>query len=92
MTTVEKVAGLVDLSKDQEQLVSRLVGRGDIAKRCGVSLSAVKQWIDVRHSDTFPLPLTRINDYTPVWDWYDVEEWLYQTGRRKMRKSHRRKD
>ena len=56
-----------------------VIGLDGIAKKCDVSVSAVRQWRD-RFVD-FPAPAgytskTRGPGSTPWWDWTEVKAWL----------------
>jgi hypothetical protein len=58
--------------------VDKLVQRGEVALRFGVTIRAVDQWLD--RFDGAPDPVQMFIT-GPAWDWDDWRAWGIQTGR-----------
>lgn len=56
----------------------QLVATGDIAKRAGVTVDAVAQWL--RRYPDVPKPLA-VTSAGAIYEWADWEAWLVKTGR-----------
>ncbi len=57
-----------------------LVTISDIAKRLNKKRQVVSLWIkgERRKSITFPKPIMKLSDCSPLWKWSEVSQWLYQ--------------
>jgi hypothetical protein len=59
-----------------------LVSLADIAKRSGLSRSAISLYFKgERGSRMFPAPVARVMSDSPLWDWSDVSRWLCKNGK-----------
>ncbi|WP_208123159.1 helix-turn-helix transcriptional regulator [Cysteiniphilum halobium] len=64
-----------------------LVNSIDIANRTSLSKQALSLYILGKRGDnTFPKPILKINNKSPLWRWTAVAEWFYQQGKIKDRK------
>lgn len=57
-----------------------LVSLSDIAKRTGLSRSAVTNYHKGERQEGFPRPVARVTSESPLWDWYDVATWMHGRG------------
>lgn len=65
--------------------VDLIVGMHEIAERAGVVRATVQMW---RHRyNHFPEPLLELN-IGPIWNWHDVEAWLYRYNRNWQRRNY----
>jgi hypothetical protein len=63
----------------EDEFWEDVVGRAEIAERCGTTRAAVAGW---SHRDpTFPVPRKRLHG-TILWSWRDVEVWLREREQR----------
>jgi predicted DNA-binding transcriptional regulator AlpA len=53
-----------------------LVSLADIAKRTGLSRSALTNYHKGERRDGFPPPVARVTSESPLWDWCEVATWL----------------
>lgn len=61
-----------------------LVSLADIAKRTGLSRSALTNYHKGERGTDFPTPIARVTSESPLWDWCEVATWLHgreQIGR-----------
>ncbi len=58
-----------------------LVSLSEIAKRSGLSRSAVSLFAKGERGADFPLPIARVTTDSPLWDWVDVSRWMRQRGK-----------
>ena len=56
-----------------------LVGAHEIAERLGLAFPNLVHTWRRRHAD-FPEPVAELQAGV-IWDWTDINEWLYKTGR-----------
>lgn len=54
-----------------------LVTESEIAKRLEVTRQTVSLWIKGERRKSFPHPVMRLSEKSPLWKWDDVTEWLY---------------
>ncbi|MET3762306.1 hypothetical protein [Sphingomonas sp. UYEF23] len=54
-----------------------LVSLSDIAKRAGLSRSALTNYHKGERADNFPKPVARVTSESPLWDWCEVATWLH---------------
>ncbi len=54
-----------------------LVAISKIAHRVGVSREAVRKWTLSKRLP-FPACVSKVNEDTPVWEWIDVTDWLFE--------------
>ncbi|HUE79446.1 MAG TPA: helix-turn-helix transcriptional regulator [Sphingomicrobium sp.] len=54
-----------------------LVSLADMAKRTGLSRSALTNYHQGERGENFPSPVARITSESPLWDWYEVATWLH---------------
>jgi len=59
-----------------------LVSLADIAKRTGLSRSAITNYHKGERAAHFPTPVARVTSDSPLWDWCEVATWLH--GREKI--------
>lgn len=59
-----------------------LVTESDIAKRLALKRQTVSLWINGlrRKFKTFPNPVMKLSDRSPLWKWSEVIKWLYQNN------------
>lgn len=55
-----------------------LVSLSEIAKRTGLSRSAVSLYAAGERGENFPAPVARVTTESPLWDWVDVARWMYR--------------
>ncbi len=64
-----------------------LVNSTDIASRVSLSKQALSLYIlGKRGNNTFPKPILKISNKSPLWRWTTVAEWFYQQGKIKDHK------
>jgi predicted DNA-binding transcriptional regulator AlpA len=69
------------MSVVEDEFWDDVVGRWEIAKRCGVDRAAVNNW---SHRDpTFPKARKRLHG-TLLWSWRDVQQWLREREQRRV--------
>lgn len=64
-----------------------LVSLADIAKRTGLSRSAITNYHKGDRGREFPTPVARVTSDSPLWDWCEVATWLHgrnQIGREEV--------
>lgn len=54
-----------------------LVSLSDIAKRTGLSRSALTNYHQGERGANFPTPVARVTSESPLWDWCEVATWLH---------------
>lgn len=54
-----------------------LVSLADIAKRTGLSRSALTNYHKGDRGSDFPTPVARVTSDSPLWDWCEVATWLH---------------
>lgn len=59
-----------------------LVSLADIAKRTGLSRSALTNYHKGDRGSDFPTPVARVTSDSPLWDWCEVATWLH--GRKQV--------
>lgn len=61
---------------------NRLVTESEIAKRIERSRQIVSHWqkTDLKSKSTFPKPTMMLNGRSPLWNWYEVAQWLFQNN------------
>lgn len=57
-----------------------LVSASEIAKRAGLSRSAVSLFEKGERGEGYPKPCARITTASPLWDWVEVSRWLVERG------------
>ncbi len=55
-----------------------LVTESEIAKRLEVTRQTVSLWIKGKRRQSFPSPVMRLSEKSPLWKWTEVTEWLYE--------------
>lgn len=55
-----------------------LVTLSEMAKRLGVTRQIVSLWIKGERRKSFPAPIMRLIEKSPLWNWCEVTDWLYQ--------------
>jgi hypothetical protein len=55
-----------------------LVNLSDIAKRSGLTRSAISHYVKGVRGDDFPSPIARVTSESPLWDWVDVSRWMHK--------------
>lgn len=55
-----------------------LVSLSDIAKRTGLTRSAMSLYAQGKRGKNFPAPVARITSDNPLWCWADVAKWLFR--------------
>ncbi|MES1986027.1 MAG: hypothetical protein V4461_13855 [Pseudomonadota bacterium] len=61
-----------------------LVSLSDIAKRSGLTRSAITNYHKGERGTDFPSPVARVTSESPLWDWCEIATWLHgrdQIGR-----------
>ncbi len=61
-----------------------LVSLADIAKRSGLSRSALTNYHKGERGEGFPTPVARVTSDSPLWDWCEIAGWLH--GRDQLEK------
>jgi len=54
-----------------------LVTEAEIAKRLNKSRQSVSLWIKGKRRKSFPPPVMRLAEKSPLWSWSEVVKWLY---------------
>ena len=54
-----------------------LVTESEIAKRLQVARQTVSLWIKRKRRESFPHPVMRLAEKSPLWKWNEITEWLY---------------
>lgn len=54
-----------------------LVSLSDIAERSGLTRQAISLYTKAERGSGFPNPVARVTSNSPLWDWFEVTEWLY---------------
>jgi hypothetical protein len=57
-----------------------LVSLSDIARRIGMSRSAITNYHKGERGEGFPPPVARITSERPLYDWCEVAKWFYERG------------
>jgi predicted DNA-binding transcriptional regulator AlpA len=55
-----------------------LVTETEIAKRLNISRQTVSLWIKGERRKSFPHPAMRLTEKSPLWNWSEVVNWLYE--------------
>lgn len=55
-----------------------LVSLSDIAERSGLTRQATSLYSNAARGHGFPKPVARVTSKVPLWDWYEVAEWLFE--------------
>lgn len=76
MSAVENV--LATGAKIERFEPDHLVSLADIARRTGLSRSAVTNYHKGDRREGFPNPVARVTSESPLWDWCEVATWLYE--------------
>ena len=58
-----------------------LVSLSDIAKRAGLTRSALTNYAHGLRGNGFPAPVARITSDSPLYDWPNVADWLNRNGK-----------
>jgi hypothetical protein len=58
-----------------------LVSLSDIAQRCKLSKAAISLYAKEERGENFPAPIARLTTDSPLWDWFEVSQWLYHEGK-----------
>lgn len=53
------------------------VTKSEVAKRLEIKRQAVSLWTKGERRKSFPKPLMKLNDKSPLWKWREITEWLY---------------
>lgn len=54
-----------------------LVTESEIAKRLQMARQTISLWIKGERRNSFPYPVMRLTEKSPLWKWSEVTEWLY---------------
>lgn len=54
-----------------------LVSLSEIAERSGLTRQAISLYTKAERGSGFPNPVARVTSNSPLWDWFEVTEWLY---------------
>lgn len=54
------------------------VTESEVAKRLEVKRQAVSLWIKGERRKSFPKPVMKLADKSPLWKWREIIEWLYK--------------
>lgn len=54
-----------------------LVTESEIAKRLNKSRQTISLWIKRTRRKSFPHPVMRLAEKSPLWHWHEVVDWLY---------------
>src|SRR3990167_3898504 len=55
-----------------------LVTESEVAKRLEMKRQAVSLWIKGERRKSFPKPVMKLADKSPLWKWREITEWLYK--------------
>lgn len=55
-----------------------LVTESEIAKRLKIARQTVSLWIKGERRKSFPHPVMRLTEKSPLWNWSEVVNWLYE--------------
>ena len=55
-----------------------LVTESDVAKRLEMKRQTVSLWIQGQRRKSFPKPVMKLADKSPLWKWREITEWLYK--------------
>jgi predicted DNA-binding transcriptional regulator AlpA len=58
-----------------------LVNLSDIAERSGLTRQAISLYTRAERSSGFPNPVARVTSNSPLWDWFEVTEWLHSAAK-----------
>lgn len=58
-----------------------LVSASEIAARSGLSRQAISLYEKGERAEHYPAPVRRVSSSSPLWDWVDVSQWLYERGK-----------
>ncbi|HEY3778471.1 MAG TPA: hypothetical protein VGL35_10480 [Rhizomicrobium sp.] len=59
-----------------------LVSLSEIARRAGLTRSAISLYAKGARAEGFPAPVARVMTENPLWDWYEVARWMRSHERR----------
>ena len=54
------------------------VTESEVAKRLDIKRQAVSLWIKGERRKSFPKPVMKLADKSPLWKWREITEWLYK--------------
>ncbi len=54
------------------------VTESEVAKRLDLKRQAVSLWIKGERRKSFPKPVMKLADKSPLWKWREIAEWLYK--------------
>jgi predicted DNA-binding transcriptional regulator AlpA len=54
------------------------VTESEVAKRLDMKRQAVSLWIKGERRKSFPKPVMKLADKSPLWKWREITEWLYK--------------
>lgn len=57
-----------------------LVTESEIAKRLNKNRQTISLWIKGARRKTFPHPVMRLSEKSPLWNWSEVIKWLYDNS------------
>lgn len=57
-----------------------LVTESEIAKRLNKNRQTVSLWIKGERRQSFPHPVMRLSEKSPLWNWSEVTQWLYKSN------------
>ncbi|MFC4270740.1 hypothetical protein GQF03_03330 [Sneathiella chungangensis] len=57
-----------------------LVSLSEIAERSDLSKQAISYYIKGERLEGFPLPAAKVTSKHPLWDWYQVADWLWRNN------------
>jgi hypothetical protein len=57
-----------------------LVTESEIAKRLNKSRQIISLWIRGNRRKSFPHPVMRLSEKSPLWNWSEVTKWLYDNN------------
>jgi len=71
---VQSASIIIDVSSVAPE---NLVTESEISKRLNVSRQSVSLWINKNRRTSFPHPVMRLSEKSPLWKWNEITEWLY---------------
>ena len=54
------------------------VTESEVAKRLEMKRQAVSLWIKGKRRESFPKPVMKLAEKSPLWKWREITEWLYK--------------
>jgi predicted DNA-binding transcriptional regulator AlpA len=58
-----------------------LVSLSEIAERAGMSRQAISLYTRAERGSEFPGPVAKVTSKHPLWDWFEVSEWLFENDK-----------